>query len=811
MSDTNLPQNTYTPGEGTYLRNPVTQTGTDTFKAPQEIISNISAARALYYIYRADHLKRILLYSQIEGLIAGNPPYDPVDLAQNGLSHIANFNTLDANALYERGALAYWSLLDQAQSIATFHLRLPGEEKATEWAQIMSHHFDEVVRSWPAFTTQANTLTGQLVKFGISPMIWPDEKDWTWRTIELSRFFVADQTLTDIEQLTSVCVETTFTAQYLWEVYSTFDKRRDDTNWDLDEIGKLLVYRANTFAKSRGNGQIVNMMDLQRALQNGDIAYDMIYSDDIRIVSLLQKEYDGSISHYMFDPIFDYGDFLFRAKNQYHNFGEALNIFTMSPGEFTIHSNRGLGHKIFSGSQAMMQLDCSIVDMARLSSTPILKNPATGVSDLSTIRFIPGVPTDIGMAEFVQNQLGANIEQLIGASQYMLNKMNYNAANSGDDPSYPDRHQGSRSSSEATLQAFKEFAVLKNNIAHFYRKWDDVIAGMAIKMLHSKKSYPNHEYVEEWKGRCIADGVPPQIFETKGSKPYQLPAHIKVTATRVAGDGSQAALILALQAFAPSVGALGAAGQRNYLKLLVMALFGRDYIPTLLGYEEPDESAGGASLAAVENAIMRMGESPVYSPDNEQRSHIATHFALLNQTIELIQQQQLDPVGADKIFNVAIPHTALHVENVKNNPYEQAFYESIKDAWRQYSEYARLNRKNAGQILKAELKKRQEAEAAQTEVMSDIQRKDAVAQADIQRKNVESQEKMRRSKEQSDTRAEIQKEKIEKDAANDRLRIELEHGRQPTNVESMETEDIRRTITDMAGTTPSPNDVETEV
>jgi len=802
---------TSTAAEGSVIRNPIKQPEAGKFEAPQNIISNPTAAKALYYIYRADHLKRIALYAQIEGLIAGNPPYDPVDLAQNGLSHIANFNPLDARALYERGALAYWNLLNQAQTVSHFTIR--GEDpQLVSWAQTMSFHWDRVVRKWPSFATQVNTMTGQLVKFGISPIVWSDERDWTWRTIELSKFFVSDQALSDIEQLTSVFVETTYTAQYLWEIYSEYQNKKDETNWNLDELGKFLVFKANSFAKLN-NQQIVDMMDLQRRLQNGDIGYDVLFNDDIRIVSQLQQEYDGKITHFMFDPTYaECENFLYEASNQYEDLGEALSIFTMSPGEFTIHSNRGLGHKIFSGCQAMMQLDCSIIDMARMSSTPLIKNPATGVQDFSTIRFISGVPTDIGMADFVQNQLGANIEQLIGASQYMLNKINYNSANSGDDPGSPDRNVGSIAPSQARMKAFKEFAVLKNNIAHFYSQFDNVIANMTVKMLHSKQGYPNYKYVKEWKDLCMADGVPEVIFETKGAKTNEMPRHLEVRATRVAGDGSQLALIMALEAFAPSVAALGAEGQRNYLKQLTTALFGRDYIPAFLGNEEPDESAGGASLAAVENAIMRSGESPVFSPDNEQRSHVAIHLALGTQVIEEIQQQNLDIVLADKIFNVLIPHGAEHMQAIANNPYDAGFLGTVKKPWEQISEYARLNRKNAGQKLKAELQKKQKAAEQQQEVMSDIQRKDAVAQADIQRKGLESTEKMARAQEQSDTRASLSKEKIQKDAENKRLEIQLDaDAKAGKTAEQMNEVEIRNQLKIMAGNTPSPNDVETGI
>lgn len=79
-------------------RNPMLQDGQGNLDAPKTVIPSVRVARGLYYKFRSDHLKRIQLYAAIEGLIAGNPPYDPVELARSGLGHIANFNNLDARS-----------------------------------------------------------------------------------------------------------------------------------------------------------------------------------------------------------------------------------------------------------------------------------------------------------------------------------------------------------------------------------------------------------------------------------------------------------------------------------------------------------------------------------------------------------------------------------------------------------------------------------------------------------------------------------------------------------------------------------------
>lgn len=787
-------------GAGDFIRAQIKTDAQGDLVAPDNIITTVSGARAVYYQYRAEHLRRIDLAARIEGLLAGNPPYSPTELAQQKLSHIANFNNLDARALYERGAQAYWNLLNEAEFIAEF--QLDGDvPELYDYSVTLSRRFNEVLRSWPSFDVVYNTLTGQLVRFGVSPLLWPDERDWRPRAIEYSRFFVEDQAQTDIDLLTVICVESIFTAQYLFEVYNKFkDVDPKKSPWNVQELEKLLLWKANTLAKTEW--QFFDMMDIQRRIQNGDLTFNAIFTDDIRIISFFQVEYDGKVSHAMFERLFDGGDFIYYASKQYDSLSDAVLVFTASPGEFTIHSNRGLGHKIFAGSQAMMQLDCSIIDMARMSSTPLIKTPATGNKDFETIRFYPGVPTSIGNAEFVDNKLGSNINQLIQASQYMFQKINYNISNSGDDPSMPDKDKGSISPTQARMQSYREFGVLKNNIAHFYSQFDRVIRNIVVKMLNSKEGYPGYEYAKEWKRLCIQDGVPEEIFNMARTNHMGLPQNMSVKATRVAGDGSTLARILGLQEILPIVDTFGPGGQKEFQRQTVLAALGPQAVPAFLS--DAEETEDGDSLAGVENAVMQMGQSPVFSSSNLHTRHFVTHMALGNHIIKQIEEQQLTPLDADKQFTVLIPHMQDHWGAIIKSVFSRKFSEQMKRPWKQLSDYASLNRKNANAMLEAQLRKQQEQEQQQQQVMSDEQRKDFQAQKAEARADFKVKAQVSRADEANRTRADVQREKVHLDADNKRLKTTLD-----ANVKSQElssTENIKSQLETNQGQTPSPSD-----
>lgn len=804
------------------LRGVIKQDYNNSLTAPTNIVQTLTAARAIYEQVRLDNLKRLELFASIEGLIQGNPPYDPLELEQAGLSHVANFNNLDGTSRYEKGALAFWNLLDATEYLAKFEFYDENNPEFQGYADILARNFDKVVREWKSFVRHFCCFTGQLIKFGYTALMWPDERDWRWEPIETARLFLPNQCSTDTNLITSIFIESVFTVQYLWAVYEEFkDKKKDESPWNMDALKSFLVFRANTWLKTASNSQITDIFQLQQRIQNGDTTLNWVYTDEVRLITLFQKEYSGKISHYIFSrfdpaPAAPTGSsgFLYSVDDQYDSLDRAFALFTANPDKFTVHSNLGLGHKIFAPCQATMQVDNDIVNMTRLSSTPFISSPNLGGRDFEPIVVRPGVPTNIGGAQFVQNNLGANIEQLVGANNYLLGKLTRNLVNSGDDPEFPDTHKGSQSDRQAQRQDYREQGVLKNNIAHFYTQFDHVLENMLYLMQNSKKEYPGYDEAERWKTLCINQGVPEILFEVdrEGKSKY-----FCIKASRVAGDGSTLGLMNGLQNVSPFAGGFSAEGSRNFLKDIVRTGMGADYVSRYLGKSEPDESAGGASLAQVENIVMKGGESPTFSPDNEQRSHILSHIELAKYVINLRTQQQMSAVDADKIFTNLIPHLGEHIQFTARNPLQQNFLGQVIEPWKEIQTYAELNRKNARNELEAELRKRQEQEQKTQKVLTDEEIATMKAIGNEKRADYKVVKQVERADKANETRGEVQKEDVIRkndtkrlqvtlDANNKRLKTELEN--QAPEPEDLPTPQLRQEIATLTGNTPSPSDFE---
>lgn len=787
--------------------------------APKAIFPNCLAARSVYEQYRTAHIKRIVLYAEIEGLIGGNPPYDPVELHKAKLDFITNYNNLDARALYKRSGQAYWNLLNQAEYLAVFSL-VNDSPEAVNIQQVLAEEFDRMLRSWPSFSVQMNMATAQLVKFGVSPILWYDERDWRFRTVDLSRFYVQDQCPSDFDQVTMVFMDSVFTVQYLMQVYNQFkDKQKEQSPWNCEALAQLLLLQANTWSKTNNvNTQYSNWLDVQRQIDNGDFGWGGVFTDEIQLVSGFAKEYDGKISHYMFSRnLIESKEFLFSTIGQYTCFQEAFIVMTASPGEATLHGNRGVGHMIFAPCQAGMQLECSMLDVAKFAATPLLASSPNGPQSAEPIRWNPGVPTHIGTSEFVNNTLGGNLQPIAFVAQVIGSKLNNNLANSGDDPGIPDREEGSIAPSVARTKAFNEFNVLKGDISHFYEQGaDQIYRNIYIKVLCCKKDHPGYDYVKDFKDRCLARGVPEFLFSISEAekKAFKLPkAYNSIKATRVAGDGSQVATIMGLEGLAPIVPAMGPREQKQYKRDMVRAHLGVDQVKAYdQDRDDSDSFSGGASVATLENGAMEDGKPAQFSPDNDQRAHIAIHFAFANDVIKRVQQQQLGNLDADKIFTQLVPHLGEHIQYISQDPFNKPFFDSIRNTWKQIQDYANLTHKNAAREYQAEIKKRQELEQRQQEQLSDQSLKRDQAAADIQLKQEKQDATLQMHAQQSEARAKIQEKQVDADIENKRRKTEadVQAKRQSlvTPVENQSLPELRENLSAINGQTPSPYDVE---
>lgn len=726
-------------------------------RIPDKVVANTSIARSMYHTLRVNHLDRILLYAEIDGLLQGNPPYDQRALEEAGLGHIANFNTLEPRSLFEKILQSYWTLVFATESVINIEIDIPEVPQSSDFGRILSAEWTKVIKEeWRQFTNELTATCKQLVKYGVSPIMWHDERSPKWKMVELNKFYIPDRTKDNPEEFTNLFMKTEMSMVYLIEMYKHYSEevqngRENKSGWNLEELKWLIQFVANQ--QSGRYAQHTDSLDMQQRRSALDIDYMELYNENVPLVSLLYRENDGSITHYIFHEYLDNGNFLYSYESQYKSMDEAVIIFTRTPGDIYIHENKGIGHLIFPVSQAKIMLDNATLDMGRWASTPLISDSPNPLQSTEPIRFTPGVATNIGTAKIENNNMGSNMSANIAASQFYGNMLQQNLANSGDGAEAGDRSMASLSASQVRMKTFDtNHSMLSMHIDHFYRPLDLMYANMVSVMLRSKRAYPDHNISDRWKKRCMAKGVPELVFQVKEDE--KLPEWMTVRATRVAGSGSKMARIIGLESLGPLIGSFGRREQEAYKREFITAHLGPEYVATFTqDSQDTEEIAGGASVAFLENNHMAQGEQALFSESNDHRAHIEVHLALLNDTIQQVSTQQLDVVQADRIFTAALPHTQQHYAALAANPFAQGMVEQLKDTMDKIQRYAVLNRRNAQKALIAQQKQMQEQQQQTQDAMSDQEIKNFVALQENQRAEVKVQQQLERQKEASDERA----------------------------------------------------------
>ena len=749
----------------------------DAAVAPMRVIPTAQAALAIYRNLRDRNLKRIGGYQKIQGMLDGNPPYNPARMMKEGLSDMCNVNWKDGEALYRQAVLAYWSLFNQVEFIADFKVTLdepkemsmgegsgytPEGRKAAsvmnaELGKIISEEWNNVIRSWPSFNKRMNFHQGELLKFGLNAIIWPDERDWRFKPVSVKNFIVPDNTENDMEMIDLICIENTYSARYLWEVYDSLSDG-DNGVWNKKVLGDLLVRLANISDVNAYRTDRVDPLWLQSELKQGNLYFDALYNDDIRLVSIFVKEYDdGAFSHIMIHPSLSTDDFVYFNYKQYKNLREAFTYFTFSPGESMLHSNKGLGHSIYAAVEAITRLDCSLLDQAIRSGSLLLRsNPGRGADDRS-VKFVPGGIIDLGECEVAQNTLGSNVQNIAETSRYFKQKILENNNISGFDSSTQDRDY--QSAFTMQYQASREARVQRNVIAHYYDGLDRFFREIVRKMLLSKPSYPGYEYVKTWKENCIARGVPKEVFEIGDNvTPDGLPRHLQVSATRSAGSGSQTADIMEMQLVMNLLPQLGQRGRQAALEDYIAAARGWRYKDRYLPMEDQDnQPTGHDTIASIENNQLSDGKQVTVSPDNNHVIHATNHMRMMTEWLQMYQQ---DPNAmwenttllqkVNEVLSVAGPHFVKHLLIIANDPVNKEVYKQLNIQWNTIANLGDMIANNARSQRESQLAQQQEAQMLQQQyeqqqTPEQIKARGAVAVKDMKMRADIERDKMRES------------------------------------------------------------------
>jgi len=630
---------------------------------PQTRVKDASSARSMLYTLIDDDQIASYRRSQIQGIIDGNPPYNEQQLKEMGQSDRINVNWGHAGAKIESAVIPYFDILTSVPHYMTVKTKYGKDMgKREEWGRIITEEaHNALAKTNPSFITQHQVAVKQLTIHGQGCLYWADGTDFRAKAIEPWALIVPKGAGVDQDSWEFCYI---LDEMYCEELYRYIEdsEAAERGGWNVDECQQAIMD-----AKVDEQDQRRPWEWYQRELKNNALYYSYAKSKVIKVAHMFVREYDGRISHYIFDRL-NGTEFLCEVPSRYKKFSNAFTVFLNGVGNGYYHGVRGLGQALYPWAEAMNRLNNQTVEGAILSGATMFQpNSAKDAEGLKTIQLGPYRILPPGL-NLVQVNTTANLQAAMQVAQM------FQGQEADQTGSYmPSVSGGGRKKSNKEVEIeIGEKSRLTNTRAEIYLQSLD---------LHYKEVYrrlANPNIVEEDHGgpealefqqACIKRGVPAAALLDIDS----------VKATRSIGQGSSAARMQAMELIGQYLPQLPESNRKRVINANIAAIAGQTGVDTFGIPEETKPDGNDMSIASLENNAFQSGGQVIVDPDQNHFVHLTVHLQFAGQIVQGVQEQQVDPRQAAQIMSAALPHFIVHLQNMENDPTRKEQFDSMNE------------------------------------------------------------------------------------------------------------------------------------
>jgi hypothetical protein len=618
-----------------------------TFNVPEERLTTPAAARAIYDTLEEADGESSRNRSLVQGLMDFVPPHDEEEMENKGQSDRFNITTGEGPAIKNEAVAAYVDIYTNPRTLAEIPLTSDVDPNyADTWSLVMAEEFTTMDRSDDASMPNHLQLADLYVTHGVGIGYFDDKETMQYSVGGLDHFKFPRKTGIVSSKVELCCALGTYTVPQLY-------RKIGANGWNKDEIMALISSHAGSTKPEWDNYE-----ELQRDIKANELYVDSI-CDPIEVIHVWVQELESKkISYYIAsrygreiksNTIKHEEDFLFKERDYYDSADQAFQIFPFSVGNGgKLYTVRGLGYLIFQLCNAMDVMHCKLMDNARVGSSLIVQ-PAT-IEDAQDAQLIDAgpflmLPPTMRIPER-QTQIDLNraIIPAINESRNILNRATGGMA-SGSMMLNDDKDRQTKleiSSKLDYINKLNSFA-----ISLFYGPYDKLMREKVRRAFTVKqKDKEAAQRVKEMKDRCIARGVPPEIFNKIDFK--------RVKATRIIGTGSRASRIMLLDQVTQMFSEMDAVGRKNFSYDYLVELIGVDKANRYLGQPNMKRMPIDFKVAKLENFEMLEGDyvDPVDGEDH--LVHLSVHIEELEVGLQGVEE------GSIELSDWTIEHQQLY-------------------------------------------------------------------------------------------------------------------------------------------------------
>jgi len=689
-------------------------------------VKNAQAARNIYKMLRKADEQSARDRARIQAMVDGEAPYDQAELVNNGLGEICNVNWGAGEQILSMATSPYLDLLESVDVMITTPTRFGDPQMRTEWETVIAEEFTRMLRNWPEFFPRYLYLVQQFLLHGVVVAYFDDEIDWRPQISPLGDFLIPRQTRASDEEIEVACfVRST-------PPHELFRKIEDE------ELAKQLGWNVKATKTAIASAHQINLSEdalynwekIQREFKNNDIGYSSgAMATEVKLVHMLVKELDGTVSQYIFteDEELDQKDFLFKKRHQYEDSSQVFSSFVYGIGtNGYFHSIRGLGSKIFSIVQALNRLRCRMYDGIMMSSMQMIEPESEdALEDLSLLHLGPYVvkPPNVKIVSTDQVNLGQSVLPGLGELNSLLQQQ---AGQYANEAVFNAQKERSKYEVQAQLESLANINIA--SLTLFYSPWQRLLREVLRRS--TREDYyaedPGGEMIQEFRARCVERGVPIEAILTVD------PNRAKVV--RAIGNGSSAARSALMGQILQLSSNFDPQGRQQVVRDMVRTLAGVEAADRYTPAQENTRPPIEAKVAFLENNQIMQGEQVPVLPSELHAVQLPVHLGKLQELVQQADQGQIDLAQAAQVLVGLFQHASQHLEFMLGDPSAAGFKQQLQQA---------------GEVVNNAIKAAQKVQRQQMEEQAVQQQAPQGGQLDLslEQKVVEAQAKLRYAEE----------------------------------------------------------------
>ena len=646
----------------------------ETSERPESRIGNASNARSLVQRLKFEDETRMYRYTKIQGLMDGNPPWVHQKLIDIGQGHRANFNLRESEGIVEAAKTPYYDLVFEVPFFAQIDFGVEGAEPhvVDGWSDIFTEEYTDTLNAWDGFDHEIQLQQWQMVVNGVGPLFWPHFIGWQSEAIKCRKVLVPMETKANVSQLEMCAVLHSYRADELERFISRGGTMEPDgEGWNIPLCQQAII--DSSMREMRQSFGAENYDLYQRAIRTGDLFHGIHRSDRIFVASLFVKEFGGKVSHYMvtdqnlghmnetYENTSEETGYLFKRRRKFDNFSQVLCPFFFDSGpDGTWHAVKGLGPKIYDFCDISNRTFCQMLDGAVIGSGITLESQDANAIEETQIALVGGAAVVSPGYKVVQTRIA---EALDGAMAMRRELHGTLQANTGSYRQRTDEMQRPEPTlGQAELVSQQQGMLTTGSTNRYYNNLDKWHRETVRRLLDPAQSaaIPGGQEAMEFKARCLARGIPPEVLNFKNIK--------RVLATRSIGFGSPVVRDTTTRELVAMIPYMDEVSRNHALRARAAALPGVG-MHSVDSFFPPIEKQGvpnaNTSMAVLENNALRQpGGKAMVEPSQNQAIHFDTH---MKDAMSHLKEQ-------DKPENVLVhlhqvgPHMAQHLQLLGGDP-----------------------------------------------------------------------------------------------------------------------------------------------